>query len=1442
MATIRPYGNAALALLLLLLPLAAAHATPADDALPLVSTGRYVEAQALLAPFVEAHPEDLGAHYWLGRALLGAGQRVAAIDQFNAVLDKKPGSADTRFYLAQALWEQRRPGEAMAQLQELLRRDADNTNAAGLLERIKQNPTPPAAIASDLSGGQVAFVNGGLPIDPAKIDLESYNFKDYTFANAPTEWMVTCGIWDTTNRWTCTPTWAWYGGYQLLGPAAIWTKEEFAGDEVVDTYFGFQMNILNGKQNGGQFPMYKGGNDVCISMDGDGANPSSGYTFMLGANHNADTRIMKGTRILASTSDAEALLPDWNLGMPSTYQWHRHWWSYRAVKSGTKLQLWFEGKMVLEAQDPDPLPSGRTSLWTYDNGVLLPRIRIYYQGTVRPRTEPAGQAAWIDPVTSLGTPPLTVTCASHPSIQNDFEYNLGTIRTLAADTGALLNLVPGGPSGSGHSLAVINRMSGGNFGFYAMPEGQRLDAHDYSRLSFDYRLPPEAKVNICLDVHGEWFEIQFSGLPNASPRTQMLGKIDDVVADNQWHHAEFDLLGALEQALGAGVTPSFELLHFANFNNDGYLCAGFGGNPAGCTYYLDNFYLGAPRKDTTVKLAWQLAPAATYSGYAVSVDQNPLGAAGKATGELPAQVTAPGPGLWYVHAAATRVDGSSAGTVNYAVRVAGDAPRVAGADPSPQAPFGGGSIAVQVDDPGGTGIDPHTVAVDVNGKTLKYGDPGLTLDLQDPSVIVDPALAGITLKDGGSLTVKLASLADRAGVSLAQPASYTYTYSLKAVKQGPPAPTLALPEPDLINLDFEHDLGGVTPWGGDDAVNLTREACAHNPPITGEAPEISRDGETPALGNYSLRVTSVAVGGTCGVVLVGQLGASPQSFDAGKYRLMSFDYRIPHGLALDLALNVDGAWKIIHMTTPRPDAQIGKLDIQADNKWHHIALDLYDILKQSDPSRSSFQVLQVIMSNFGILGNDRYSTYHLDNVRISPVVTAAGGLQIAWQSPDVGGISAVAYSLDQNPPTTPPQQAVAADNPLKLDKITDFAGYLSVRTRDAAGNWSPTTTRRVLIDSTPPTATVLEPAPNAHAAPTDIRVALKSPGVAGIDPASIVLSVAGTDYRVNGRELRYDYTTGTLDWSPLLTSPRPIVFPNGQQVSVALKSVKDLAGNQGAELPQWTWTMDYSKAKAAAGIMNLVSPSHPTFLSETFESGLPGQVVAVSGCTVQVSRQNPASGQYCVAIKKTAAPMEARLVGTEFPADKYPMLYFDYKLNAAVRVNLVVQMNVTGPKGVPTPTKYIWALTGPAAGAVGQVPGVQADGQWHHAYVNLAPALRNAQPQGALQVTDIELQEMGGGTPIGAEVDLDNLIVAAAGYGPVVFRWQAADPTGIKGYSFILTQNPAEQPPAQSMDQALQHTFATPAPGVWFLRIRAQNGAGIWGQTETYAVVNRNPV
>ena len=146
-----------------------------------------MEAQQVLAPYIAEHPEDLSSRYWYGRALLGVGQRAAAEQQFREILTSKPESVDSRRYLAQALYELRRVEEAKEQIQEILRRDPGNAPAKLLLDRINRNLGAEGEVPPELSGGRVAFINGGLPVDPGTVDLNSYNVKDYTFGAAPSD-------------------------------------------------------------------------------------------------------------------------------------------------------------------------------------------------------------------------------------------------------------------------------------------------------------------------------------------------------------------------------------------------------------------------------------------------------------------------------------------------------------------------------------------------------------------------------------------------------------------------------------------------------------------------------------------------------------------------------------------------------------------------------------------------------------------------------------------------------------------------------------------------------------------------------------------------------------------------------------------------------------------------------------------------------------------------------------------------------------------------------------------------------------------------------------------------------------------------------------------------------------------------------------------------------
>ncbi|MEI6520768.1 MAG: hypothetical protein WCO98_12135, partial [bacterium] len=66
-----------------------------------------------------------------------------------------------------------------------------------------------------------------------------HNLLDYSFADAPTDWL-TEGTWMPTTRWSCSNQWSFLGGWSR-GDAAIWHKKRFTGDQFLDAYLGIKM-------------------------------------------------------------------------------------------------------------------------------------------------------------------------------------------------------------------------------------------------------------------------------------------------------------------------------------------------------------------------------------------------------------------------------------------------------------------------------------------------------------------------------------------------------------------------------------------------------------------------------------------------------------------------------------------------------------------------------------------------------------------------------------------------------------------------------------------------------------------------------------------------------------------------------------------------------------------------------------------------------------------------------------------------------------------------------------------------------------------------------------------------------------------------------------------------------------------------------------------------
>ena len=78
------------------------------------------------------------------------------------------------------------------------------------------------------AGPQTVAMVGAMP-DLKNVEINTGNVYDYTFASAPTDWWVQSGVWEMTNRWSCSPQWSWFGG-RSEEIASVWNKRKFSGD------------------------------------------------------------------------------------------------------------------------------------------------------------------------------------------------------------------------------------------------------------------------------------------------------------------------------------------------------------------------------------------------------------------------------------------------------------------------------------------------------------------------------------------------------------------------------------------------------------------------------------------------------------------------------------------------------------------------------------------------------------------------------------------------------------------------------------------------------------------------------------------------------------------------------------------------------------------------------------------------------------------------------------------------------------------------------------------------------------------------------------------------------------------------------------------------------------------------------------------------------------
>jgi hypothetical protein len=202
------------------------------------------------------------------------------------------------------------------------------------------------------------------------VAINSRNVYDYTFTTAPVDWKIQSGVWEMTNRWSCSPGWSWFGG-RSDEVATIWNKRRLGGDLSAQMYFSFKMGLS------GAWPEYP--SDAAMTICGDGKSLGTGYSFIAGADDNTRSILMRNGVIVAESKEGEAILPRLTDGNPGNDAMHRRWWYLKMERTGITVKCYIDDKLIVSYDDKNPIEGGQTAIWTVNNGLMLARVQLYFQ-------------------------------------------------------------------------------------------------------------------------------------------------------------------------------------------------------------------------------------------------------------------------------------------------------------------------------------------------------------------------------------------------------------------------------------------------------------------------------------------------------------------------------------------------------------------------------------------------------------------------------------------------------------------------------------------------------------------------------------------------------------------------------------------------------------------------------------------------------------------------------------------------------------------------------------------------------------------------------------------------------------------------------------------------------------------------------------------------------
>lgn len=146
-------------------------------------------------------------------------------------------------------------------------------------------------------------------------------------------------------------------------------------------------------------------------------------------------------------------------------------------------------------------------------------------------------------------------------------------------------------TGDGSGCVRVSMPPSGRGGYVVMHD-RPFDVRDYPVVRFEYRLPPESRVDLYARVGRRWYAVGFTDSPNEFRGRRVnitsIGRMAGVVADGNWHTAVFDLRSALASKTGRTVVDELVL---ADWDVTGFMKLETGRGPE-TVMHFDNFRIG----------------------------------------------------------------------------------------------------------------------------------------------------------------------------------------------------------------------------------------------------------------------------------------------------------------------------------------------------------------------------------------------------------------------------------------------------------------------------------------------------------------------------------------------------------------------------------------------------------------------------------------------------------------------------------------------------------------------------------------------------------------------------------------------------------------------------------------------------------------------------------